>query len=182
MRSVLLACLAAAVALACAPAAPASAAACPGAHVTPAAHNLGKVRAATRCLINAERKRHGVRRVRADRDLRQAARRYAKRMVAQDFFAHESPSGSELSERVRAAGYLRGARGWSAGENLAWGTGRLATPAATVRAWMGSPGHRANLLHGRFREVGVGVAPGAPVSSVGGRAATYVTVYGAVDR
>jgi uncharacterized protein YkwD len=123
-----------------------------------------------------------VRPVRGDRALRRAARRYAKRMVAENFFAHESPSGSELDERVRASGYLRGARGWAAGENLAWGTGPLATPAATVRAWMRSPGHRANLLSGRFREVGVGVAPGAPVDAVGGRAATYVTVYGTVDR
>jgi uncharacterized protein YkwD len=180
MRSVLLACLAAVLALACFPSV--SAAACAGARLTPSSGNLDRVRAATRCLINAERRRHGARPVRADNDLRQAAHRYAKRMVERNFFAHQSPSGSELAERVRASGYLRGARGWAAGENLAWGSGPLATPAATVRAWMGSPGHRANLLSARFREVGVGAAPGAPVQAVGGRAATYVTVYGSVQR
>jgi uncharacterized protein YkwD len=180
MRSVPLAAAGAVIALACVPSA--ASAACANRHATPTARNLETVSAATRCLVNAERRAHGVRRVRADRDLRRAARRYAKQMVAQDFFAHESPSGSELHERVRASGYLRGADGWSAGENLAWGSGSLATPAATVRAWMESPGHRANLLSDRFREVGVGIAPGAPVDGAGGRAATYVTVYGTVTR
>jgi len=181
MRSVPLACLAAVVALACVPPV-ASAAACSGARSTPKSGNLAKIRSATRCLINVQRRRHGVRPVRADRDLRQAARRHARHMVVKDFFAHESPSGVQLVHRVRAAGYLRGADGWSTGENIAWGSGPLATPAATVRAWMGSPGHRANLLGRRFREVGVGIVPGAPVASVGRRAATYATVFGTVRR
>jgi uncharacterized protein YkwD len=180
MRSVPLAVAGAAIALACLPSA--APAACANQHATPSASNLATVTAATRCLVNAERRVHGVRHVRADRKLRKAARRYARQMVAGDFFAHESPSGSELDERVRASGYLRGANGWSAGENLAWGSGPLATPAATVRAWMRSPGHRANLLSDRFREVGVGIAPGAPVPGAGGPAATYVTVYGSVHR
>jgi uncharacterized protein YkwD len=180
MRSVPLAIAGAVLALAGLPAA--ASAACADRHVTPTAANVADVSAATRCLVNAQRKRHGVRPVRADRALRRAARRHARQMVAKRFFSHETPSGRELDDRVRAAGYLRGADGWSAGENIAWGSGLLATPAQTVRAWMRSPGHRANLLSGRFHEVGVGIAPGAPVEAVGGRAATYVTVYGSVRR
>jgi uncharacterized protein YkwD len=42
---------------------------------------------------------------------------------------------------------------------------------------MDSPGHRQNILAARWRHIGVGVAPGAPVG-VPGRAATYVTHFG----
>ena len=39
------------------------------------------------------------------------------------------------------------------------GAGRVGTaPAAVVRAWMASPGHRANILNCRLRHLGVGVA------------------------
>jgi uncharacterized protein YkwD len=43
---------------------------------------------------------------------------------------------------------------------------------------MNSPGHRANILNSAFREIGIGVAYGAPVA-VGGPAATYATEFGA---
>jgi uncharacterized protein YkwD len=43
--------------------------------------------------------------------------------------------------------------------------------------WMNSPGHRANILSASFREVGIGVALGAP--RVGDHpAATYATEFG----
>ena len=65
-------------------------------------------------------------------------------------------------------------RSWSVGENLAWGTGVLATPRATVRAWMHSPDHRANLLDRRFADVGIGVAAGAPIALERGRARRHL--------
>jgi hypothetical protein len=44
--------------------------------------------------------------------------------------------------------------GWrAAGENVAAG---YATPAATVDAWMASPGHRANILNGSYNSIGTG--------------------------
>ena len=46
-----------------------------------------------------------------------------------------------------------------------------AAPAEIVKAWMNSPGHRAIILPAAFREVGVGIAGGAPQ---GGNGATYV--------
>ena len=84
-------------------------------------------------------------------------------MVSGRFFSHDAPNGSTPLSRIRHTHYLSGARCWTIGENLAWGTGRLATPRATVRAWMHSPGHRANILNGSFREIGIGIATGAPV-------------------
>ena len=55
----------------------------------------------------------------------------------------------------------------------------LATPRATVRAWMHSPDHRANLLDRRFADVGIGVAEGAPIAlGAGELGGTYVTDFG----
>jgi uncharacterized protein YkwD len=42
---------------------------------------------------------------------------------------------------------------------------------------MASPGHRANILSARWRHIGIGIAPGAPVAAVG-HAASYVTHFG----
>ena len=55
-------------------------------------------------------------------------------------------------------------------------TGTLATPAQTVRGWMNSPPHRRNMLDRGFREIGIGVALGAPGSNDPG--ATYATEFG----
>jgi uncharacterized protein YkwD len=46
-----------------------------------------------------------------------------------------------------------------------------------MRAWMNSTPHRANILTGSFREVGLGIVPGVPGRSlVGG--GTYTTDFG----
>jgi uncharacterized protein YkwD len=69
------------------------------------------------------------------------------------------------------------------GENIALGTMQLATPAAIVASWMKSPGHRANILDGRFRDSGMGVVAKAPSRYTGGqRGATYTQQFGAVSK
>lgn len=173
--------LVAAIALLAALALPQTAAAsdCANAGSVPSAENGAAIRRATLCLLNHERARHGLGHLRSDDRLRTAAKRHSGHMARANFFDHTSPSGSSMTDRVRRAGYLRGSGGWALGENIAWGTGALATPQAIVEAWMRSPGHRANILTGSFREIGVGVASGAPVrtsASAGG--ATYTTDFG----
>src|SRR5437763_1411054 len=52
------------------------------------------------------------------------------------------------------------------------------TPAqAIVNGWMNSPPHRANILHGAFRDIGIGIKLGAPGQGLSG-GATYVTDFG----
>lgn len=131
---------------------------------------------ATLCLVNRERAERGLVPLRRDAALSGAATRHAGQMVRQQFFDHESPDGSTLLTRVRATGYLDGAEDYSLGENLAWGTGSLATPQRIVASWMRSPGHRANILRESFREIGLGVAIGNPEGRTGG--ATYVHDFG----
>jgi uncharacterized protein YkwD len=118
---------------------------------------------ALQCLINGVRAQHGLRAVRADGRLRLAARRHADDMAAHDFFAHESPGGATVASRVKHAGYLSGgAREWWLGEALAWGRASAGAPRAILRGLLKSPPHRAILLDPNFRDLGVGVAHGAP--------------------
>jgi uncharacterized protein YkwD len=168
--------LAAVISLALAPAAGAkSSAGCAGANLTPSVAHAAQMRHATLCLLNRQRARHGLRRLHAHRSLGNAATRYARLMVTQHFFDHVSPGGSTMAQRIKRTTYLRHTRAWSLGENLAWGSGSTATPAQVVSAWMRSAGHRRNILDGTFREVGIGIALGAPNGRSG---ATYVNEFG----
>lgn len=157
-------------------------AACNNADLMPSARVAKKVQRATLCLLNERRAAHGLHKLRSSRRLRHAAGRFARLMVAGGFFAHEAPNGSTPVSRIRRTSYLSGTRFWVIGENLGWGTGSLATPRLMVRAWMRSPGHRANILDGRYREIGIGIAYGAPVRSFAAApGATYATEFGLRD-
>jgi uncharacterized protein YkwD len=128
---------------------------------------------ATLCLLNKERTSRGLGPLAETASLEKAADRYAADMVARRFFDHVSPGGGTFMDRIKAAGWSP-TGSWTAGENIAWGTGELGTPASIVDGWMHSPGHRANILNGAFNQIGIGIADGAPQEGVddGG---TYVT-------
>ncbi len=71
-------------------------------------------------------------------------------MADRDFFAHCDLDTHTLPwDRMAAAGY---SRNWS-GENIAAG---YSTAADVMTGWMGSSGHRANILSANYREIGVG--------------------------
>jgi uncharacterized protein YkwD len=154
---------------------------CANADLAPEAGNLPAVTDATFCLLNAERVARGLRALTPDRRLQRAAALYGSDLVDHQYFAHEGRDGSRPAERIRAAGYLSSGGAWRIGENLAWGTGDLATPRAIVAAWMNSAGHRANILETHYREIGFGVVAGNP-SAPDGAGATYVTEFGVVAR
>ncbi|MEI7030470.1 sigma-70 family RNA polymerase sigma factor [Streptomyces pratensis] len=100
-------------------------------------------------LVNAERAKEGCRPVRVNDLLSTAAQRHSEDMANRDYFSHTSPDGTDPGDRITAAGYR-----WSTyGENIAKGQ---QTPAAVMRGWMDSPGHRANILNCSFKEIGVG--------------------------
>jgi uncharacterized protein YkwD len=131
---------------------------------------------ATVCLINAQRRAHGLVPLRANARLARAAVRHARDMVARSYFSHVSPAGASFVDRLRAVGYASRSCAWSGGETLAWGSGILQSPASRVRAWMNSPAHRAILLGAGFREVGIGIAAGSPANASVG--STYVGEFG----
>ncbi len=163
-----------------APAAAATNERCSAATLIPTNANMSRIRTATLCLINVERRRRGRASLRRSRQLEKAAKRFSASMVRLGFFDHVSPQGSTLTSRVRGGTrYLsRRVRRWALGENLAWGSSYYATPKEIVRSWMQSPGHRRNILQPRFRHVGIGVVTGAPSDVDGQPAATYTADFG----
>jgi uncharacterized protein YkwD len=106
--------------------------------------------------INEFRTRHGLKPVRESPSLHRAAQRHAEDMLERRYFAHTSPNGDNVAERSRE--YTRDANGWRLGENLEWGSSNDLHQ--VLKAWVGSPPHRANLLERGYKDVGVGVAAG----------------------
>jgi uncharacterized protein YkwD len=156
----------------------ASAGACAAARATPGSVGTRGTVHATLCLLNAQRRDHDLKPLRLNSHLSRAALGHSRDMVRRQYFAHISPSGTTFVTRIRRTGYLREARRWTIGENLAWGSEawRPWSPLSAVRAWMHSPGHRANILRPGFREVGIGIVPahmrGGPAAAI------YTTEFG----
>jgi uncharacterized protein YkwD len=132
----------------------------------------------TLCLLNRQRRLHHLKGLRMSKRLGHAARGHSVEMARVHYFSHNSRSGASFVDRIKRAGYLRGAHSWSVGENIAWGTGTLSSPRLIVRAWMHSPGHRANILTPRFHHIGIGISFGAPVQISARTKATYTTDFG----
>lgn len=130
------------------------------------------------CLINDERTSYGLQPVTTNSDLHQAAMSHSNEMIDESYFEHTSPAGLTFMDRIESTGYMQGARTWTVGENLVWGTGPLSTPQALVTAWMNSPPHRENLLRPTFRELGVAALAGTPVSKSDLTGVTVSSEYG----
>lgn len=157
---------------------------CQNTNLMPQAANLALINAATLCLINQERARNGVLPLQINAALEQAALGHSQAMVSEDYFDHVSPSGQTPLDRLTAAGYIPNSEvGYVIGENIAWGTLNLATPQATVNAWIASPEHLANILKSQYTETGIGVSPQAPESlSQGQPSAIYTQEFGVIIR
>jgi uncharacterized protein YkwD len=164
--------LAVSAALAACLAAPAGALACGNVHADANKASIKQVDVSTVCLLNAQRRKRHLRPLHVNKKLSLASKRHARAMAAHHFFAH-----GDFVGRIRAVHYLAGAASWIVGENIAWGSQRLGTPAEIVKAWMHSPPHRANILSRSFSEVGIGVSRGAPVPGVDD-GVTYATDFG----
>jgi uncharacterized protein YkwD len=143
----------------------------------PRAMPLKQTRTVVLCLLNAERRKAGLRPLVRDARLELAAQRHSEDMVARKFFEHDTPEGIDPQARMLATGYP--SNNALTGENIAWATGPSATPQAIVRLWMHSPPHREDILRPGFVQIGVGVAQGAPEKPHStDAAATYATDFG----
>jgi uncharacterized protein YkwD len=109
--------------------------------------------------INQARAAHHLAPVQPSASLQLAASHHSDDMLVRDYFAHTSPAGSTVYTRIVNTGFVNGFS-WLGGETLAWGTGSLAAPLATVNAWLASPEHRAIMLSPQFHWVGISRACG----------------------
>src|SRR4051794_21137380 len=154
-------------------------AACSDTDITPSDSNMDQVNAAILCLVNGERTDNGgLPPLQSNAQLQKAAEGMCQRMVTEHFFAHETPDGKTVVDRVQPTGYIPDSGDWVVGENLAWGSGALSTPQAIVNGWMNSPGHKANILATDYKDVGLAACLGAPTTQTSG-GTTYVNDFGA---
>ena len=118
--------------------------------------------------MNRQRAAHGLEPLRLNTRLSLAANDRVEHMFEQRYFDHVAPDGTQPFIWISRRGYDYR----MAGENLAVG---YTTADRVVSGWIRSPGHRANLLGRGFEEIGVAVAPGAPLRGFGGP--TIVALY-----
>jgi uncharacterized protein YkwD len=110
--------------------------------------------------INHARAAHGLAPVRPLPALHLAAQSHSIGMMQADYFAHTSPGGRTVFDRIFGTGLTAG-HAWQGAETLVWGTGSRGSPAAAAAAWMASPEHRAIMLSPTYRNVGIARECGA---------------------
>jgi uncharacterized protein YkwD len=155
---------------------------CANTELTPEAGNIPLVRAAVLCLINRKRAENDESPLITSPDLERAAESHCEELIADDYFAHVSPSGETPVDRIRDTGYIPGPNdGYVIGENLAWGTYQLSTAQSIASAWFASPGHLANILEAQYQETGIAITPAVPESlAPGATGATYAQEFGVI--
>ncbi len=112
-------------------------------------------------LINQARNNAGLPSLQVCSRTTTAARAKSRDMAQNNYFSHTSPTYGRFTVLLNHYGVSYR----TAAENIAWNTSGSANTAHN--SFMGSPGHRRNILGGNFNYVGVGVY------SSGGR--TYFT-------
>ena len=102
-------------------------------------------------LTNQQRANAGLKPLVASGLLSQAARAHARNMADQQMLSH-TLDGKRFDQRIEEAGYQFSA----VAENIA----NAPTAKSSVEMWIGSEGHRRNMLNPVYREIGIGQAAG----------------------
>ena len=100
--------------------------------------------------VNKARAGAGCAALTVNAKLVKAAKGHAKAMAEQNFFSHSSKNGAKFSSRIKAQGYSYS----KVAENI--GAGQ-SSAAGIMESWMGSAGHRKNILDCALRETGIAV-------------------------
>ena len=104
-------------------------------------------------LTNQERVSYGLNTLSTNAQLSAAALAKANDMFEKQYWDHFGPNGESPWQFIRAAGYDY----VYAGENLAKG---FRTAEGIHEAWMASPTHKANIISGNYKDIGVAVVEG----------------------
>lgn len=98
-------------------------------------------------LVNQERKKAGVAPLVLNEKLCDMAAFKLNEMDELGYYDHKSPVYGSPSEMAKTFGITNK----GCGENLATSS----TPESTMAAWMGSEGHRANILNPKYTQIGI---------------------------
>jgi serralysin len=115
-------------------------------------------------LVNVARARTGAQPLAFNGTLNNSADSHSQWMIDADAFSHTGVNGSTPTQRMESAGYAFNGS-WASAENIAWASTRAPSGFQDeVRLLhtnlMNSPGHKANILNGNFREIGIGFKTG----------------------
>ncbi len=107
-------------------------------------------------LANRERAGRGRQMLMVNEKLRRLARIHSKNMAERNFFSHGDHLGR--SPQKRKMEYFPGLFG-GIGENIAYtyGHSEEIVVEKLIKQWMNSPGHRRNILNGKYNATGIGV-------------------------
>lgn len=123
-------------------------------------------------IANAGRKEKGMGELAENKKLSKAAMAKAEDMTAKDYFSHTSPEGTTPWHWMEKEDYDYD----YAGENLAMD---FVSAEEMNQAWLASPTHRANIMNGKYRDIGVAAKEGI----VDGRKTTVVVqMFGSGDK
>lgn len=120
-------------------------------------------------MTNGERASHGIRFLASDNRLDDIARNHSQDMANRGYFDHDTPEGLDPTDRGAAVSYnCRKDYGsyytYGLAENIftiSWaGSNPEMLARQIVDSWMGSPGHRQNILESDYNALGVGIAVG----------------------
>ena len=100
-------------------------------------------------LVNKARADAGLKPMQFDMQLVKVARLKAQDMVDKNYFSHDSPTYGSPFDMMRQFGVSFK----YAGENIAGNS----TVEGAFKAWMNSPGHKANILKPEFNFTGIGI-------------------------
>lgn len=102
-------------------------------------------------LVNHEREKAGLSLLALNDELCAIAQMKAKDMAKNNYFSHNSPAYGSAFDMMKEynINYM------AAGENIAKGQ---KSAEFVMRSWMGSQGHRNNILREKYEEIGVGYA------------------------
>lgn len=99
-------------------------------------------------LINTERSKNGRSKLVENSKLNTSAKNKACDIYNRGYWSHDTPEGKKFWTFIVTAGYNY----YYSGENLC----RIGNDQECMTAFMASPTHRANILDGGFKEVGIG--------------------------
>lgn len=104
-------------------------------------------------LTNQERSQFNLSSLSVNPLLTKAALYKAKDLLKNNYFNHNSPEGKKFSQWVKETDYQY----TIVGENLAMG---FSSSPAVIKAWMASDKHRENILHPKYKDIGLAVLKG----------------------
>jgi uncharacterized protein YkwD len=107
--------------------------------------------------LNSIRAEKSLKLLKMCKPLTRAAQKYARAMAQQDFLSHTGKDGSNVGERIQAAGYdwTNSKTGSSIGENIAAGQQSVAE---VMKGWRNSTSHYKNMTNTKFTHVGFGMS------------------------